>query len=271
MVTMESEGGAMAGGGDQPSLPDVARLALTAGRMLLEWGANARVVHEGISDIARGLGCDSAEAFCQHAAIIVMLRRGEDACVQMGKVGEHGVNLRRAQSLQDIIAKVARGELPCAAAQAEADDVSLRTAAYPVWFVCLSTGLACSAFGRLLGGEWTSFFPTLVGAASGQWLRHALFHRRYNIFLTAGAVSFVAASLAGIGAKLSGSTNLPLAMLAAVLLLVPGVAVLNAQVDVIEGKPNLAASRALRVVFILLFMALGLAVAQSLVLSTLLP
>lgn len=268
---MESEGGAMAADAGLPLLPEVARLALTAGRMLLEWGANARVVHEGISDIARGLGCDSAEAFCQHAAIIVMLRRGDDACVQMGKVGEHGVNLRRMQSLQDIIARVACGELSCTHAQEEVNRVPLTTAAYPVWLVCLSTGLACSAFGRLLGGEWTSFLPTLAGAASGQWLRYSLFHRRYNVFLTAGAVSFLAASLSGIGAKLSGSTNLALAMLAAVLLLVPGVAVLNAQVDVIEGKPNLAAARALRVVFILLFMALGLAVAQGLVLSAFLP
>jgi uncharacterized membrane protein YjjB (DUF3815 family) len=56
-------------------------------------------------------------------------------------------------------------------------------------------------------------------------------------------------------------------MVAAVLLLVPGIPVLNAQIDVIEGKPNLAAARALRITYLLLFMALGLSLAQGLLLS----
>jgi len=252
---------------ERPPLAAVARLSLTCGRMLLEWGANARVVHEAISNIARGFGCDSAEAFCQHAAIIVMLRRGDEACTQMGKVGEHGVNLRRSQNLQETIYRVARGEVECEDAQREVDGVTRTTKAYPIWFVCLSTGLACSAFGQLLNSDGSAFLPTLVGAATGQWIRHLLFKRGTNLFLTTGTVSFVAASLAAIGGRFMGSSDLELAMVAAVLLLVPGIPVLNAQIDVIEGKPNLAAARALRITYVLLFMALGLAMAQSIFLK----
>ena len=53
--------------------------------------------------------------------------------------------------------------------------------------------------------------------------------------------------------------------MAAVLLLVPGVAVLNTQLDAIGGKPNLAAARGLRIAYILGFMTLGLVLAQRLV------
>ena len=53
--------------------------------------------------------------------------------------------------------------------------------------------------------------------------------------------------------------------MAAVLLLVPGVAVLSAQLDAIDGKPNLAAARSLRIAYLLLFMTLGLVLAQHLV------
>jgi len=248
-----------------PSLPEVARLVLTAGRMLLEWGANARTVHEAIFSLATGLGCDSAEAFCQHAAIIIVLNRGDESYTQMGKVGEHVVNLRRTQRLQEIVLSVSHGELSCAEAQAALDAIPKTTKHYPVWFICLATGLACSAFGRLFKSDWVSFLPTLIGAGIGQYVRHTLFHKKYNIFLTAGTVSFVAATIAGFGAKSFGSLHLPLAMVAAVLLLVPGIPVLNAQIDVIEGKPNLAVARALRITFLLLFMALGLSLAQGLV------
>ena len=251
---------------NETPLPEIAHLVLTIGRLLLEWGANARIVHEAISHTATGLGCDSADAFCQHAAIITVIRRGTESHTQMGKVGEHVVNLRRTQNLQQIIQRISHGELTCANAQAEVESVAAKTKHYPIWFICLATGLACSSFGRLFKSDWVSFLPTLIGAGVGQYVRHTLFHKKYNIFLTAGTVSFVAAMLAGFGAKAMGSVHLPLAMVAAVLLLVPGIPVLNAQIDIIEGKPNLAAARALRITFLLLFMALGLSVAQGIVL-----
>jgi uncharacterized membrane protein YjjP (DUF1212 family) len=90
--------------------------------------------------------------------------------------------------------------------------------------------------------------------------------RKQNIFIVSGVVSFAAAFLAGSGARLLGSLHPETATVAAVLLLVPGVAVLNIQMDAIEGKPNLAAARGLRVIYLLMFMTLGLVAAQRLIL-----
>ena len=254
-------------GGSPVSLEEIADLSLSVGKMLLEFGASARTVHEAIRDVSVGLGCDRAESYCQHAAIIVMLRRGPESCVQMGKVGEHGVNLRSSEAIARIIKEVARGAADCAQAQREVDAVPSTTRRYPVWLVCLATGCACAAFGRLLHTEWLSFPPILVGAFAGQWLRHILFRRKHNVFFVAGVVSFISALIAGWGSRMLNSGHLEIATLAAVLLLVPGVAVLNAQLDVIDGKPNLAAARGLRVAYLLLFMTLGLVVAQHLVIA----
>jgi len=250
-----------------PSLSDVARLSLSIGRLLMEFGESARMINEEIAALAHRLGCDSAEVYCQHAAIIVTLRRGEEFCVQMGKVGEHGVNLRGLEAIRDLARRVSHGGLDYSAAQTELDNTPGTTSSYPVWLVCLCTGLACSAFGRLLGADWLAFFPVLVGSAAGQWIRRAMLVRKKNLFITTGVVSFVSALLAGVGARLAGSSRLEIAMASAVLLLVPGVAVLNIQTDVIEGKPNLAAARGLRVIYILLFMTLGLIAAQRLILQ----
>ena len=70
-----------------------------------------------------------------------------------------------------------------------------------------------------------------------------------------------------VGGRFLGSAHLEIATVSAVLLLVPGVAVLNTQTDVIEGKPNIAAARGLGVIYILLFMTLGLLAAQRLILQ----
>ena len=249
-----------------PPLSDVAHLSLSIGRLFMEFGESARIVHEEIFALAHCLGCDSAEVYCQHAAIIVTLRRGEEFCVQMGKVGEHGVNLRGSEAVSDIIRRVSQGDLEYSDALTELDNLPHTTSSYPVWLVCLCTGLACSAFGRLLGADWLSFFPVLVASGVGQWIRRAMLVRKKNPFIITGIVSFVSAFLAGAGARLSGSSHLEIATVSAVLLLVPGVAVLNIQTDVIEGKPNLSAARGLRVIYILLFMTLGLVAAQALIL-----
>ena len=96
-----------------PPLSDVARLSLSIGRLFMESGESGRVIHEEICGAACALGCDSAEVYCQHAAIILTLRRGEEFCVQMGKVGEHGVNLRRSEAIRDTLRRVATGDLEC--------------------------------------------------------------------------------------------------------------------------------------------------------------
>ena len=250
----------------RPPLSEVARLALSIGHLFMEFGESARMINDEIVSMAHCLGCDSAEVYCQHAAIIVTLRRGEEFCVQMGKVGEHGVNLRGSEAVSDIVRRVSRGDLEYSEAQTELDNIPRTTSSYPVWLVCLCTGLACSAFGRLLGTDWLSFFPILVASGIGQWIRRTMLVRKKNLLIVTGIVSFVSALLAGAGARLLGSSHLEIATISAVLLLVPGVAVLNIQTDVIEGKPNLAAARGLRVIYILLFMTLGLVAAQSLIL-----
>jgi uncharacterized membrane protein YjjP (DUF1212 family) len=252
-----------------PAMEEVAHLGLSAGRLLLESGASGRIVHESIQDIAFALGCDSAEVMCQHAAVLVMIRRRSASCMQMTKVGEHGVNLRRAQAVRHVVRELQAGNFDCAAAQAEIDKVPAGTPAYPVWLICLSTGFACSAFGRLLGADWASFFPILIGSAWGQWIRAIMSRDRHNVFITAAVVSFLSALFAGVGARIAGSTHVAVATVSAVLLLVPGVAVLNAQTDVLEHRPNLAMSRALHVLYLLIFMTLGLALAQALVVASL--
>jgi len=255
--------------GNEP-LDQVAALCLMAGRMLMEFGGNARRVQEGILDVGQGYGCTSVESFCQHAAIIVILRRDEETCMQMGKIGEHGINLRRSRALQEVVMEIRAGKLNCEEAMAAVKAVPAKTKLYPVWFVCLATGLACCAFGRLLAADWPAFLPTLVGTSIAQWLRHELLvHRKKNIFITWGAVAFVAAIITGFGSKWAGSQELPIAMISSVLLCVPGPAILNAQVDVLDARPNLAAARVLRVLYLLLFMTIGVLLAEWLVIPKL--
>ncbi|HEY5792410.1 MAG TPA: threonine/serine exporter family protein, partial [Chthoniobacterales bacterium] len=150
-------------------------------------------------------------------------------------------------------------------ARAGLDRIPRDAGAYPMLFVCGATGLACAAFGQLLGAPPLAIPPVFLGAAAGQYLRQAMLARKMNLFFMVCLVSFCSSLISGLLARMLGLANLETTAVAAVLLLVPGPAILNAQMDAIDGRPSLAAARALRVVFILLFMTLGFYLSQQMI------
>lgn len=252
----------------QPALADIARLSTRIGSALMQAGATADVVHESVINSARGLGCDEAEVYAQHAALIVMTRRGKESYTHMGKVGEHGTNLRYTSALLKLVEKIEDGVLDLEGAQQELQALPTKTKHYPTWLVAIATGVACAGFGRLLGVDWSAFGPIFLGAAVGQWLRHTMLKRRLNFYLMVTLVAFAAALIAGLGSQLLHAEKWELATVASTLLLVPGMAMVNAQLDILRGKPSLAAARVVRIMFILLFLSLGLILAQRILWPT---
>jgi uncharacterized membrane protein YjjP (DUF1212 family) len=89
-----------------------------------------------------------------------------------------------------------------------------------------------------------------------------LIRRQVNVFIAATLVAFLASALSGIGSRLAGSATVETAMTAAVLLLVPGVPSLNAQYDILNGRPTLGSARAVWVAVILIFITIGVWLGQ---------
>jgi uncharacterized membrane protein YjjP (DUF1212 family) len=215
--------------------------------------------------MARGLGCTWVEIYCQHSAITLMLQRGSESITHMGKIGEHGVNLRGGEAVLKVASETSRGQLSCAEALARLEAIPASVHRYPLWLTCAATGLACAAFGRLLGMDWPSFLPVWAGAAIGQWIRVTMFARAFNLYFVVVTVAFSSAFIAGWGSRLLGGTKFEIATIAATLLLIPGPAMLNTQMDALDGKPNLAVARAFRIGQIIIFLTLGLIGAQRLI------
>jgi uncharacterized membrane protein YjjP (DUF1212 family) len=68
--------------------------------------------------------------------------------------------------------------------------------------------------------------------------------------------------LSGFAARRSGSGTVDMAMTASVLLLVPGVPSLNAQYDILDGRPTLGNARVVWVGTILIFLTIGVWLGQ---------
>ena len=244
------------------SLEPIAMVALDAGRLLMESGASAASVDQIVTAVARGLGAGRVDLRVGYASLAVTIGIGEAGITRMRKVGHLGVNQRMDQALRCLAAQVASGGMTVAETRAELDCLASQTPQHSAAVMAVAAGLACAAFGRLLGVDWAGTGPVFLAATIGQFVRRELASRQVNLFINSTLVSFFGAVLGGLGARWAGSHTVATAMVAGILLLVPGVPALNAQMDILDGRPTLGSARVVWVVVILIFVTLGLWLGQ---------
>ncbi len=248
-----------------PPLEPIAMAALEAGRISMEAGANARNVEECVALVARGLGAERVDLRIGYASLAITIGIADSGITRMRNVGRLGVNQRLGQQVWDLAESVGTLHLTVEQTMAELKALAQLSVRHHPWVVALAVGLACAAFGRLLGMDWKGIGPVLLASTLGQYIRHKLLGWRVNGFICAMLVSFLSAVIAGLGAQWAGSGTRAIAMVASILLLVPGVPAVNALSDILEGHPSLGSARVVSVMTTLVFMAAGLWCAQVLV------
>ena len=247
---------------DSDSLEEIAMTAMEFGKLLMECGAGSAIVDEYATRVAMALGAEIVDLRIGYASLSITVRVQGHGIARMRRVGHIGVNQRLDQAVRQLARRIESKEVPADQVAKELARVVKETPRHPGWFVDLAVGLACASFGRLLGVDWLAFGAVFVAAMIGQCVRRWLLRRQINVFITATLVSFTASVLSGIGARFFHSGTVDTAMTAAVLLLVPGVPSLNAQYDILNGRPTLGSARAVWVAVILIFLTIGVWLGQ---------
>lgn len=247
-----------------PALEPIAMVALDAGRMVMEAGANSNAIDAIVAKFARGLGADRVDLRIGYASLAVTIGIGENGITRMREVGHLGVNQRLDLEIWRLGDRIAKEKLSVEQTREQLDQLTKKTKRHSAWVMAVAVGLACAAFGRLLKVDWAGTGPVFLAATLGQFIRRELLSRHVNVFIGASIVAFLSSLIAGMGAEFAGSQTVTTAMIAAILLLVPGIPSVNAQSDILEGHPTLGSARAVTVVVQLIFVAVGLWFAQVL-------
>ena len=207
---------------DRSELERIATASLEVGRLLMETGARAEIVHADCSLVAHGLGADHVDVRSGYASLDITIASGASTVTRMTEVGAHGLNYLLGHAIRNFARQICQGGLTAGEASDELTRLKKVTPHHAPWLVAFAVGIACASFGRLLGIDWPAFMPVAVAGAIDQTVRQQMMHRGVNVFVVAAAVAFLSSSLGELGAKWVGSTTVILAMIASVLLLVPG-------------------------------------------------
>jgi uncharacterized membrane protein YjjP (DUF1212 family) len=246
------------------SLEEIAMLSLEFGRAMMECGASARIAEEIVFTVARGLGAERVDLRIGYASLGITVGIGDEGITRMRKIGSLGVNQRLDQALRELAEAVGRSDLTATQTRSRLNSLTAGFPRHPAWLVDLAVGGACASFGRLLGVDWAALGPVFVAATLGQWFRRQLAAGEVNVFIAATLVAFMASAISGLGSHFLGSLTVDTAMIASILMLVPGVPALNAQNDILEGRPTLGSARAVWLVVNLVFLAAGVWLSQML-------
>ncbi len=249
---------------DREALRDVIDLALWAGQLLLQHGAESEQIEQTIHRLGTALGCDWMDILVSPNVIAVTTISGEEFRTKIRRVVGLRVNLTIVSAINRLTRRVQSGELNRFDTRRELMRISSIHSHYNRWLVVAWVGLACAAFARLFGADWSAFTATFLAASAGMVVRQELTRLHYNPFLVVIATAFAAGLFASAAVRLD-TTATPRAVLAAsVLLLVPGVPLINSAEDLIKGHMVTGIVRGITGLLYSFAIALGLLLAIQL-------
>jgi uncharacterized membrane protein YjjP (DUF1212 family) len=249
---------------DHDALTDVIDLALWAGQLLMQHGAESQRVEQTTHRLGTALGCEWLDVFVSANALVVTTVSGPEFRTRVRRIVDKGVNMTIVSAVNRLSRRVEAGELDRQGVRAELQRISTAPRHYNRWLVVGMVGLACAAFCRLFGGGWIVCGITLLAAATAMFARQELTHRGVHPLLTIMVCAFIAGLVASTAALVQPVEQSSLALASSVLLLVPGVPMINAVEDLIKGHPVVGVARGVGAAVVALLIALGLLLAINL-------
>jgi len=240
------------------SLSDRVDLLVQTGSLLLQHGADAGRVEASLRQMEAGLGIDRIDAIVMSKTILLTATRQEAHHTRVARVPIVGVNMNSLNEIEQLLGLFQQGQVTPEQLKRVLNQIASLPHHYSRSVIVVAVGLACAAFCRLFGGDWAALAITGVAAAIAAWVRMWLNQRQVNYFLVVLLTALTASLVAGSALWLSQTPQS--ALTAAVLLLVPGVPLINASVDILRGHISAGLARATTSLVVFLGIALGLGI-----------
>ncbi|MBL8146735.1 MAG: threonine/serine exporter family protein [Anaerolineae bacterium] len=249
---------------DRLELADVVDLALWAGTLLMHSGAESERVEETVHRIGTALGANWLDILVSPNVLIITTSSVDgEFRTKVRRISSLAVRLDIVDAVNDLSRRIEVERLDRAQVRAAMEQIA-RLQPYNHWLVALMVGAACAALSWMVGGDEIVFVVTFVAATAAQVVRLIMQRRSYNVFLTTVAAATVAAFIASTAALWNLSPRGQVAISSAVLLLVPGVHLINAAEDIIKGHMLTGLTRGFIGAIITLAIAIGITLALGL-------
>lgn len=246
-----------------PTLDGPISFVLKLGRALQAYGTPAHRLEDTLEAVAKRLGIE-AQFFGMPTGFIVSFGEGARGRTFVQRVPPQDVDLARLDDTFAAADALLAGRIEADEASARLDAITARRPRFGDAMEIAAFTLVSACFGVLLGGGWRDLLAAgVIGAALGSLHRLTLrFQTLARLYLV--LASLVAALLAQVIAWRWGSFSPQLAMLAGLIMLLPGLSLTIALNELATGNLVAGTSRFAGALVTLLQLAFGAAIGQKL-------
>jgi len=169
-----------------------------------------------------------------------------------------GVNMERVASAMQTIEDLGAGRLAAAEAMETICSISAAPPA-PTWLFTFAAAAGAVALAVLFGIRSTSAGALIFGSAGiGAILRRSLARHSVNSFLQPFCAALLAGIIGALAVRYQLSSTLRLVAVCPCMVLVPGPALLNGALDLIQGRIHLGAARLTYAGLVIMAISIGL-------------
>ncbi|MGL6261405.1 threonine/serine exporter family protein [Vibrio sp. WXL210] len=241
---------------------DISRLIAQAGQMLLAHGAESTLVSTVMRRIGHAAGVTEVEVALSADALVVTTVMNNHCVTTTRGCADRGINMRVITQIQRICIMMEKGLLDHQLAQERIDRISPER--YNRWLIVLMIGVSCASFSRLAGGDMWVFLMTFIASSLGMVVRQELGHRHFNPLVNFAATAFVTSTISAQAVVFAIGDQPTLVMASSVLMLVPGLPLINAVADMLKGHINMGLARFMMASLLTLATSVGIVASMGL-------
>lgn len=225
--------------------PDILELASDAGRLVLESGGETYRAEDTVEGLLRGLGAASEDCFATPTGTFTSCTQADGIKRSMiRRVKRRGVDLGSLADLHGLRLDVEAGRQDAASAKARIEGISAARGTRP-WASILGAAIVAAFFAPLFDGGWREL---AVAAPTGALLKLVFNavtrrHKLSDFFVNAVCGALIP-PCAALGALAFPGLVKDAVTVAALMILVPGMAIVNAIRDLMAGDLVAGTARA---------------------------
>ncbi|WP_019613280.1 threonine/serine ThrE exporter family protein [Psychromonas ossibalaenae] len=241
---------------------ELTRIAVKAGQILHQHGAESRLVEQTTQRLGTALGAQSIELSVSSDSIVITSLFNGNCITTTRRCYDRGINMQMVCEVQRLCVMAEKQLMD--AGQVKERLQRLKPMKYNRWLVVLMIGFSCASFSHFFGGDLPVYITTFFASAGAMILRQELAHRHHNPFVNFASAAFVATSISSLGVIYDFGEEPQIAMAACVLLLVPGFPLINAVSDMLKGHISTGIARWVFATLLSISVAIGIVASMTL-------
>jgi len=242
---------------------DIILLSVSAGKLMLENGAETYRVEDTIEIICKSKGVTKVQTFVIPTGIFMSVDHNGEIYTFIERVFSTNINLQTITKVNELSRSFVSSNLSISECSRQLEEIR-QDEGVPLKLKYLGAGVASSFFTLLLGGGSFEFIMSFLLGMLVQWVLEKSGEIFPSFFMKYIGGGLVVATLSFSASELASLANIAVdpnqIIVGVIMLLVPGVQITNAVRDTISGDYVAGMSRATEAIMIATAIAIGVGI-----------